>query len=140
MITNTEARRRINDQAHAVFAAVGLKDGIALTNEELNKTTDVTFWRTGALNPQVNKPTYVTYSVAGTDSAVRGDDKTLLRDTTLAIDVFSKQSFESKSNAILLANIEDTLINSGFEVQFEAEQYEADKQLFHMPITAFKII
>ena len=139
MLTNTESRKRVNSQVIKALTTVGLKDGIALTQEQLKNTKDITFWHTGNMTA-TNQATYVTYSIAGTRAAVRGDDKTLLRDNTLAIDVFSKVSFESRANVTLLANIEDALINAGFEVQFEAEQYERDTALFHMPITAFKII
>jgi len=139
MLTNTESRKRINKQAIATLIAAGLKDGIALTQEQLKNTTDVTFWHTGNMNA-INLPTYVTYSIAGTRAAVRGDDKTLLRDNTLAVDVFSKASFESRTNASLLGQIEEAFILAGFEVQFEAEQFERDTALFHMPMTAFKIL
>jgi len=140
MLTNTESRKRINAQAIATFIAAGLKDGIALTQEQLKNTTDVTFWHTGNIAAASAKTTYVTYSIAGTDAAVRGDDETLMRDNTLAIDIFSKASFETKANATLLANVEGALIKDSFEVEFLAEQYERDTGLYHMPITAFKLL
>ena len=137
-MTNTNARKKTTDLIHAAFVAAGLKDGVALSAEQLKTTADITFWRTGSTGAST-RATYVTYSIAGTDAAVRGDDKTLLRENTVAIDVFSKSSFESKTNAQLLASIETALAVAGFEVEFEPEQYENDTTLYHQPITAFKI-
>lgn len=139
-MTNTNARRKANDLVMAALTAAGAKDGITLTPEQIKSTTDATFWRNGVPNPAICKTSYIVYSIAGTDAAIRGDDKTILREGTIAIDVFSKASFESKSNAHLLKNLEAALVIAGFEVEFEAERYEDDTTLYHLPITAFKIL
>jgi len=139
-MTNCDARKKINELIIAALIAAGLKDGVTLSAEELRKTNDITFWRTGAIGAGMDKPTYVIYSLAGTNAAVRGDDKTLMRENAVALDVFSKNSFETRQNAGLLESIENALAIAGFEIVFEAEQYETVTALYHLPITAFKLI
>ena len=57
----------------------------------------------------------------------------------VAIDVFSKRSFDSKDNLDLLEKIEDTFKDNGFEVEFADEIYENETSLFHYPLTLYKI-
>jgi len=139
-MTNCDARKKINELVIAALVAAGLKDGVTLSAGELQNTSAVTFWRTGAIGAGMNKPTYAAYSIVGTNASIRGDNRTLLRENAIALDIFSKNTFETRQNARLLESIESALVVAGFEIVFEAEEYESATALYHLPITAFKLI
>ena len=85
------------------------------------------------------KDNYLTYYIPTSDVVSRADNQAFLREVAIAIDVFSKRSFDSENNIKLLEDLENQFIKDGYEVEFADEFFESETSLFHYPITIFKI-
>jgi hypothetical protein len=86
-----------------------------------------------------NYDAYICYALVGSDANTRADDDVLLREITVAVDVFSKRSFDTEENETLLEILEEKLMQNGFEVEIAEELFEDTTGLYHYPITAYKI-
>jgi len=139
-MTNIEARKRARGEIKDALKAAGLLDGISLQAAQLQNETRPCFWR-GVVRDAVarQKDIYVTWHIPSSSAAERADDKTFLREITIAIDVFSKRSFESEANHKMLERLETAFDAAGFEVEFSDEIFESDTQLFHYPLTLYKL-
>ena len=73
------------------------------------------------------------------ENKINADNDDFLREVMVAIDVFSKKSFDSKENFDLLEKLEDVFKDNGFEVEFADEIFESETSLFHYPLTLYKI-
>ena len=82
---------------------------------------------------------YVSYYFPAFESKISADNDDFIREVMVAIDVFSKRSFDSKENLDLLEKIEDVFKDNGFEVEFADEIFESETSLFHYPLTLYKI-
>ena len=123
-----------------LLKSIDLVEGISLSDAEIEKTTKTLFWH-GVLRNQKarNKTTYVSYYFPAFENKYNADDDDFIREVMVAIDVFSKKSFDSKDNLDLLEKIEDIFKNNGFEVEFADEIFESETSLFHYPLTLYKI-
>ena len=139
-MTNIQARKLAREDIRKALRAAGLLDGISLQASQLHNESHPCFWR-GAIRDPVarSKDQYVTWHIPSSDTAERADDKTFLREITIAVDVFSKRSFESEANHKLLERLETAFDNAGYEVEFADEIYENDTKLFHYPLTLYKL-
>ena len=137
---NIDARKKARGEIKDALRTAGLLDGITLQAQQLHNETRPCFWR-GVVRDEVarQKDQYVTWHIPSSSAAERADDKAFLREITVAVDVFSKRSFESEQNHKLLERLEDAFTESGFEVEFADEQYENDTKLYHYPLTIFKL-
>jgi|GEM_PF-2218972 len=139
-MTNILARKRAREDARTALKAAGLLDGISVTAAQLHNESRPCFWRGVVKDPIARqKDIYVTWHIPSSTAAERADDKAFLREITIAIDVFSKRSFESEANHKMLERLETVFDKAGFEVEFADELYEADTQLFHYPLTLYKL-
>jgi len=139
-MTNTEARRKARLDIIGTLKAAGLVDGLSLTAERLQNTTTTCYWRGVVKNDKAKaKDNYLTWYMTASGTAKRADDKAFLREITIAVDVFSKRSFDSEQNHKLLERLENQFTQDGYEIEFGEEQYEDDTSLFHYPMTIFKL-
>ena len=111
-----------------LLKSIDLVEGISLSDTEIEKTTKTLFWH-GVLRNQKarNKTTYLSYYFPNFESKVSADNDDFLREVMVAIDVFSKRSFDSKENMDLLEKLEDIFKDNGFEVEFADEIFESEK-------------
>ena len=139
-MTNIETRRRARAGIITTLKKAGLKEGISLSNEQLLDTRETTFWHGVVKNKTVRaKDNYLTWYIPASGASKRADDSVFLREVTIAIDVFSKRSFDSEQNHKLLEKLENQFVKDGYEVEFADELYESETSLFHYPITIFKL-
>jgi len=137
---NIDARAKARAEVKLALRAAGLLDGISLQASQLQNETRPCFWRGVVKDPVARqKDIYVTWHIPSSTAAERADDKTFLREVTIAIDVFSKRSFESEANHKMLDRLETAFDEAGFEVEFADEQFENDTKLFHYPLTLYKL-
>ena len=135
-----KARKVCRNEIIKLLKSIDLVEGISLSDAEIEKATKTLFWH-GVLRNQKarNKTTYVSYYFPSFESKINADNDDFLREVMVAIDVFSKRSFDSKENLDLLEKIEDTFKDNGFEVEFADEIFENETSLFHYPLTLYKI-
>jgi len=137
---NIDARAKARHEVKLTLRAAGLLDGISLQASQLQNETRPCFWRGVIKDPVARqKDIYVTWHIPSSTAAERADDKTFLREITIAVDVFSKRSFESEANFKMLDRLETAFDEAGFEVEFADEQYETDTKLYHYPLTLYKL-
>lgn len=135
-----KARKTCRLEVIKLLESIGLVQGITISDEEIDKTTKTLFWHGVLRNPKArNKTTYVSYYFPSFESKISADNDDFLREVMVAIDVFSKKSFDSKDNLDLLEKIEDVFKDNGFEVEFAEEIFESETSLFHYPLTLYKI-
>ena len=140
-MTNTEARKQARIGVIRTLKNAGLVEGISLSNEKLLATRDTTFWHGVVRNETVRaKDNYVTWHIPASGAVARADNKINAREIVIAVDVFSKRSFDSEQNHKLLDKLETAFDENGFEVELASEMYENDTQLFHYPMTLYKTI
>ena len=139
-MTNLQARAKARADVKDALKAAGLLDGITLQAQQLHNETRPCFWR-GVVRDDVarQKDQYVTWHIPSSDTHTRADNDAFLREIMVAIDVFSKRSFESEMNHKLLERLENAFSQAGFEVEFSDELFENDTKLYHYPLTIFKI-
>jgi hypothetical protein len=138
-MTNIEARKQARAEVRECFTTAGFVDGISLTAPALDKETKPCFWH-GVVRCQMakDKNRDATYYLPSSLASIRADNKAYLREVTVAVDVFSKQSFDAKYNMDILSTLENTFTTQGFEVEFADEIYEEETGLFHYPLTLYK--
>lgn len=135
-----KARKTCRLEVIKLLESIDLVQGITISDEEIDKTTKTLFWHGVLRNPKArNKTTYVSYYFPSFESKISADNDDFLREVMVAIDVFSKKSFDSKDNLDLLEKIEDVFKDNGFEVEFAEEIFESETSLFHYPLTLYKI-
>ena len=139
-MTNIQARTKARAEVKEALKAAGLLDGITLQAQQLHNETRPCFWR-GVVKDDAarQKDQYVSWHIPSSDAHTRADNNAFLREITIAVDVFSKRSFESEMNHKLLERLENAFIKGGFEVEFSDERYENDTKLHHYPLTLYKI-
>lgn len=129
-ISNSQARTRGKRELRAVFKALRYKDGLTIEQEGVQvKTDDFVYYYNKARDGQIGN--YIVYEVVASDPTQRADDKVIGREFYAQVDVFSTSSFESKLLAETLAKLEEKLIEAGFEVDAQSEDYEPDTRLYH---------
>ena len=139
-MTNIQARRKARIEIIDTLKSAGLLDGISLQAQQLHHATRPAFWHGVVRNDKAKaKDSYVTWHIPASPPSTRADDKTILREVTIAVDVFAKRSFSSEQNHKLLESLETAFTENGYEVEMASEQYENDTKLFHVPMTAFKL-
>ena len=134
------ARKKCRFEVINILKGLGLVEGIELNDEQIQSSTAILFWH-GVVRNQTarNKSTYLSYYFTQYDNKYGADNDDFLREVMVAIDIFSKKSFDSKDNLDLLENIENAFKDSGFEVEFADEIYESETSLFHYPLTIYKL-
>lgn len=135
-----KARKICRNEVITLLKSIDLEEGIALNDAEIDKTNKTLFWHGVVRNPKArNKPNYVSYYFPAFENTIDAEDEAFLREVMVAIDVFSKRSFDSKENLDLLEKIENIFCDNGFEVEFADEIFESETSLFHYPLTIYKI-
>lgn len=135
-----KARRTCRAEVVKLLKGAGLSEGIGLSDQEIEKMTQTIFWHGIVRNPKArNKNNYVSYYFPTIENKYNADNDDFLREVMVAIDVFSKRSFDSKENLDLLELLEDTFKDNGFEVEFADEIFESETSLFHYPLTIYKL-
>ena len=123
-----------------LLKSIDLVEGITLSDAQIDKETKTMFWHGVVRNPKArNKTTYVSYYFPGLESKIGADNDDFIREVMVAIDIFSKRSFDSIDNLDLLEKLEDIFKDNGFEVEFADEIFESETSLFHYPLTLYKI-
>jgi hypothetical protein len=139
-MTNTQARAKARIEIIKTLKAAGLVEGNSITAAQLQNESRPAFWRGVVRDPSAKaKDVYATWEIVRSNAHTRGDDKTQLRELTIAVDIFSKRSFDSEQLHKLLDATETALTDAGFEVELANEQYHDDSKLFHQPMTLHKI-
>jgi len=139
-MTNIQARKLARIELARVLKSAGLLEGISLVAEQLDKATKPAFWHGVVRNDKAKaKDSYLTWYIPASKTATRADDTAMHREVTIAIDVFSKRSFDAEQNFKLLESLENAFTENGYEVEFADETFESDTSLFHYPMTIFKI-
>lgn len=139
-MTNIEARKAARLDIARTLKAAGLVEGVALTAEKLQSTAQTCYWHGVVRNDKAKaKDNYLTWHIPASGVAKRADDGAFLREITIAVDVFSKRSFDSEQNHKLLERLENQFTKNGYEVEFGEEQFEDDTSLYHYPVTIFKL-
>ena len=140
MSSNIEARRRARVEIIDTLKSAGLLDGISLSATQLDNETRPCFWRGVVRNDKAKqKDAYATWFIPASEAHTRADNQTALREITIALDVFSKRSFDSEQAHKLLDAIEGAFTTNGFEVEMADERFEESTGLFHMPMTIYKL-
>lgn len=135
-----KARKVCRNEVISLLKSIELEEGIALNDAEIERTNKTLFWHGVVRNSKArNKTTYVSYYFPSFENKINADNDDFLREVMVAIDVFSKKSFDSKENFNLLEKLEDVFKDNGFEVEFADEIFESETSLFHYPLTLYKI-
>lgn len=136
---NSKARKNAKTELITALNSAGAVEGISLTPQQIQSETRPLFWH-GVLRNELarEKTSYITYSIPSSDTRVRADDDTFLREVMIALDIYSKFSFDSEDSYTLLLKVETKLAEKGFEVEMNDEIYEEDTKLFHIPLTLYK--
>lgn len=135
-----KARRTCREEIIKLLTGAGLEDGVGLDDEQIRKTNKTIFWHGVLRNPIArDKLNYVSYYFPDFESKYSADNDDFIREVMVAIDIFSKKSFDSKENFDLLELLENTFKDNGFEVEFADEIYENETSLFHYPMTIYKL-
>lgn len=135
-----KARKICRNEIISLLKSIDLEEGIALNDAEIERTNKTLFWHGVVRNSKArNKTTYVSYYFPSFENKINADNDDFLREVMVAIDVFSKKSFDSKENFDLLEKLEDVFKDNGFEVEFADEIFESETSLFHYPLTLYKI-
>lgn len=135
-----KARKTCRNELIQLLKNAGLQEGIGLTDQEIENTTKTIFWHGVVRNSKArNKQNYVSYYFPSIENKYSADNDDFVREVMVAIDVFSKRSFDAKANLDLLELLEDTFKDNGFEVEFADEIFETETSLFHYPITIYKL-
>src|SRR5690606_25317028 len=88
----TVAMRQALDDLKALLIYAGLKDGSALTDEEIKVTKDVLFWRVVVANTDAaKKETYVTYNIMSAEPVNYQDGKPRSYEVTAFVNVFTRK-------------------------------------------------
>lgn len=139
-MTNNQARAKARIEIKDTFKVAGLIDGHSMTAAQLNSETRPAFWRGVVRDPTAKaKEHYARWAISSSRAHTRNDDKTSLRELTIAIDLFSKRSFDSEQAHKMLDAVEGAFTSAGFELELLDEQYEDDTKLWHQPLTLIKI-
>lgn len=134
------ARRVCRKEVISLLKSIGLQEGIGLNDAEIDGTNNILFWHGVVRNPKArNKPIYLSYYFPSFERKYSADNDDFIREVMIAIDVFSKRSFDSSENFDLLENIENLFKDNGFEVEFADEIFENETSLFHYPLTLYKL-
>ena len=134
------ARRVCRKEVISLLKSIGLQEGIGLNDAEIDGTNNILFWHGVVRNPKArNKPIYLSYYFPSFERKYSADNDDFIREVMVAIDVFSKRSFDSSENFDLLENIENIFKDNGFEVEFADEIFENETSLFHYPLTLYKL-
>lgn len=140
-LTNSRARAQGKKELRRVFTACKFRDALTLSEGDPPADTDFIFYYNKAREQRdVASNNYIIYEVISTDAARRADDATVGRDFFAAVEVFSVKSFESKLLTDTLAKLEEKLVQAGFEVTAEGEDYEPDTRLYRQTFCVSKII
>lgn len=135
-----KARKTCRTEIINLLKGVGLQEGINLTDQEIEDETKTIFWHGVVRNPKArSKNQYVSYYFPAIENKYNADNDDFIREVMVAIDVFSKRSFDSKDNLDLLEILEETFKDNGFEVEFGDEIFEDETSLFHYPLTIYKL-
>ena len=135
-----EARRKCRKDVRDLLKSIGLLEGIGLNDSEIEGTNQILFWHGVVRNQKArNKTTYLSYYFPSFERKISADNDDFIREVMVAVDVFSKRSFDSSENFDLLENIENVFKDNGFEVEFADEIYENETSLFHYPLTLYKL-
>ena len=135
-----KARRVCRKEVIELLKSIGLVEGIGLNDSEIEGTREILFWHGVVRNPKArHKTPYLSYYFPSFERKYSADNDDFIREVMVAIDVFSKKSFDSADNFDLLENIENTFKDNGFEVEFADEIYENETSLFHYPLTLYKL-
>ena len=95
-----------------------MQEGIGLSDDDIEVTRNILFWHGVVRNPKArSKTTYLSYYFPSFERKYSADNDDFIREVMVAIDVFSKKSFDSADNFDLLENIENTFKDNGFEVE-----------------------
>lgn len=135
-----KARRVCREEVIKHLQEIGLRQGIELNDNQIETTKETLFWHGVVRNPKArNKITYLSYYFPAFESKYAADNDDFVREVMVAIDVFSKKSFDTKENFDLLESIENIFKDNGFEVEFADEIFENETSLFHYPLTIYKL-
>ena len=135
-----EARKICRKEIINILKSAGLKEGIDLSDKEIEETKETLFWHGVVRNSKArNKTNYIAYYFPTSQYSIGADNNDFLKEVIVAIDVFSKKSFDSKDNLDLLELLENIFLDNGYEVEFADEIFETDTSLFHYPITLYKL-
>ena len=135
-----KARKICRNEIISLLKSIDMVEGISLNDAELEKETKTLFWHGVVRNPKArNKLNYISYYFPSFEAKYGADNDDFIREVMVAIDVFSKKSFDSKENLDLLEKLEDVFKDNGFEVEFADEIFESETSLFHYPLTLYKI-
>ena len=135
-----KARKLCRKQVIQLLREIGMQDGIGLSDSEIEGTNKILFWHGVVRNAKArNKTCYLSYYFPSFENKISADNDDFIREVMVAIDVFSKKSFDSKENLDLLEKLEDVFRDNGFEVEFADEIFESETSLFHYPLTLYKI-
>ena len=135
-----KARKICRNEIITLLKSIDMVEGISLNDAELEKETKTLFWHGVVRNPKArNKLNYISYYFPSFEAKYGADNDDFIREVMVAIDIFSKKSFDSKENLDLLEKLEDVFKDNGFEVEFADEIFESETSLFHYPLTLYKI-
>ena len=113
-----KARKICRNEIITLLKSIDMVEGVSLNDAELEKETKTLFWHGVVRNPKArNKLNYVSYYFPSFEAKYGADNDDFIREVMVAIDVFSKKSFDSKENLDLLENLEDVFKDNGFEVE-----------------------
>lgn len=135
-----KARKKCRNEIITLLENAGLVNGIGLSDSAIDNETRTMFWHGVVRNAKArNKTNYVSYYFPAFENKYNADNDDFIREVMVAIDVFSKRSFDSKDNMDLLELLEDTFKDNGFEVEMADEIFEPETSLFHYPLTIYKL-
>ena len=135
-----EARKKCRKEIISILKNAGLKEGIGLSDKEIDETKETLFWHGVVRNPKTrNKTNYIAYYFPTSQYSIVADNSDFLKEVIVAIDVFCNKSFDSKDNLDLLELLENSFIDNGYEVEFADEIFESETSLFHYPLTLYKL-
>lgn len=133
-MTNSKARILGKKALVKIFKSLNIKDGLG--DEEID-SNEFSYWNNKSRDGKLGN--YIIYEIIDSDVMYRADNKVIAREFKCQIDVFSIHSFESKEFKNLLEKLENKLIDNGFEVSLEHENYEHDTKLYSQVVIITKI-
>ena len=117
----TVAMRQALEDLKVLLIDAGLKDGSALTDEEVKSAKDVLFWRVVVVNTDAaKKETYVTYNIMSAEPVNYQDGKPRSYEVTAFVNVFTRK--EDINDLLVAINTAAETHNWSFDLR-EALSY-----------------
>lgn len=124
-LTNHSVRARGRKDLYNIFLSLGFKDGL----KDKAENNEFSFWYNKSRDGYIGN--YLLYEIIDSNAVTKADNVIISRDFFCQIDIFSVNSFESKTVSKMLEKLENLLAENNYSVTMEQEEFENTTRLYH---------